>query len=84
MAKPNGYYDPEQLAMLSRVLHEAVRAVDGAFTSDGDIRDLGTVLGRVIMSRYEAGERDPEALRNAAVESIPHLATSLTIRRPPE
>ena len=70
MSKPNGYYNPEQLAMLSRVLKEALRAVDGAFTSNAEIGDLGTLLGRVIISRYEAGEREPEALKSAAVESI--------------
>jgi hypothetical protein len=56
--------------MLSLVLNEALKAVDGAFTSDAEIGDLGTLLGRVIISRYEAGEREPEALKNAAVESI--------------
>jgi hypothetical protein len=71
MPNPNGYCNPEQLAMLSRVLKEALRsAADGASVSDAEVGDLGTLLGRVIMARYEAGEREPEALKSAAMESI--------------
>jgi len=71
MTKPNGSCDPEQLAMLSRVLNEALRAAaDGASVSDAEIGDLRALLGRVIITRFEAGEREPEALMSAAMESI--------------
>ena len=58
MTKPNAYYNPEQLAMLSRVLNEALRAgvdFNGASTNDEEIGEFATLLGRVIISRYEAG-----------------------------
>ena len=67
MTKPNGHIDSEELAMLSRVLNETLREVlNRASPSDAEIENLATFLGTVIISRYEAGEKEPEALKNVA------------------
>ena len=37
---------------------------------DSALKDLSAKLGEVIMDRFMTGETDPEALKNAAVESL--------------
>ena len=69
--KPNRTYNSDDLVILSRVLKEALKEkIDGAAVSDEQLQDLGSRLAKVIMDRFTAGETDPEALKQAAVESV--------------
>jgi hypothetical protein len=71
LSKPNGSYNSEDLAILSRVLDEALKEkLEGASVSEEQHKELGSRLGKVIMDRFEAGETDPERLKKDAVESI--------------
>jgi hypothetical protein len=66
----NGTYNSEDLAMLSRVLEEALAAtIDGVAVTDAEMQELSSRLGKVIMDRFTAGETDPEVLKRIAVES---------------
>jgi hypothetical protein len=70
---PSGVYTSEELAMLSRVLDEALRVVvelSGAPLSDEEMQDLSSRMGKVIMDQLEAGETDPDALKKMAIESV--------------
>jgi hypothetical protein len=69
--KPDRIYDPDDLAMLSRVLQEASEAtVNGAVLTELEIQKLRSQLGKVIMDLFTAGENDPEALKQAALDSV--------------
>jgi sensor histidine kinase regulating citrate/malate metabolism len=71
LAKPNGFYSSDDLAMLSRVLEEAlIVSVDGSKLSESTIQELISRLGNLIMNRFKAGETNPERLKAIAVESI--------------
>jgi hypothetical protein len=71
LAKPTDGYGSDDLAMLSRVLGEAVAAsIDGGAISGVEIEELSSSLGKVIMDRFVAGEINPEALKQAALDSI--------------
>jgi hypothetical protein len=70
---PSGVYTSEELAMLSRVLDEALKVVvelSGTRLSDEEMQELSSRLGKVIMDHFTAGETDPERLKEIAVESI--------------
>jgi hypothetical protein len=69
--QPTSIAGPEELAMLERVLEDALKAVvGGRVAANLELDQLRERLGRIIMDGYTAGDRDPEALKNAAVESI--------------
>jgi hypothetical protein len=69
--KPDRIYDPDDLAMLSHVLQEASEAtVNGAVLTELEIQKLRSQLGKVIMDLFTAGENDPEALKQAALDSV--------------
>jgi hypothetical protein len=71
LAKPTNGYGSGDLAMLSRVLEEAlIAATDGAGLTGIDIQELSSRLGKVIMDRFTAGETDPETLKTMALESV--------------
>jgi hypothetical protein len=71
LAKPIDGYSSDDLAMLSRVLEGAVAAsTNGATLTERQIQELISRLGKVIMDRFTAGETDPEALKQVAVESV--------------
>jgi sensor histidine kinase regulating citrate/malate metabolism len=71
LAKPNGFYSSDDLAMLSRVLEEAlIVSIDGSKLSESAIQELIARLGNLIMNRFKAGETNPEKLKAIAVESI--------------
>jgi hypothetical protein len=66
--KPNRTYSSDDLAILSRVLKEALKEkISGAAISDEQLQDHPA---KVIMDRFTAGETDPEALKQAAVKSV--------------
>jgi len=71
--KLKGSFDSETMAMLTRVLDEALKASMGfrhAPLNDTELQNLKTRLGRIIVSGYNTGETDPNALKIAAVKSI--------------
>jgi hypothetical protein len=71
LAKPSDSYSSDDLAMLSRVLEEAVAAsIDGGALTELQIRELTSQLGKVLMDRFVAGETNPEVLKQAALDSI--------------
>jgi hypothetical protein len=71
LTKPKGNYSSDDLAMLSSILKEALEAsTDGAGLTELHIQERASRLGKVIMDNFTAGETDPEALKNAAMESI--------------
>jgi hypothetical protein len=62
-----------ELTILANALEGSLKAiigVNGTRMDDGALKDLSATLGEVIMDRFVAGETDPEALKNAAVESL--------------
>jgi hypothetical protein len=70
---PSGVYTSEELAMLSRVLDEALKVVvelSGTRLGDEEMEELSSRLGKVIMDHFTAGETDPERLKTIAIESI--------------
>ena len=75
--RPVALYDPDQLAMLSRVLREALsETLDlvGSGESEPDVEELTSRLGKVIMDQFIAGETDPEFLKLIAIKSMTHTA----------
>jgi hypothetical protein len=71
LAKPSDSYSSDDLAMLSRVLEEAVAAgIDGGGLTELQIRELTSQLGKALMDRFVAGESNPELLKQAALDSI--------------
>jgi hypothetical protein len=69
--KPTKAYNSDDLAMLSRVLEEAMNAtIDGADLTELEMKELSSRLSKVIMDRFTAGETDPERLKAIAVESV--------------
>jgi hypothetical protein len=69
--KPNRIYSSEDLAMLTRVLEEAlIVSVDGRGLSVPAIQELIARLGKVLMDHFKAGETDAERLKAIAVESV--------------
>jgi hypothetical protein len=69
--KPTRIYNSDDLAMLSRVLEEAVNAtIDGADLTQLEMEELSSRLGKVLMDQFTAGETDPERLKAIAVESV--------------
>ena len=71
--KPRGSFDSETMAMLARVLDEAVKALIGfrhAPLNDAELQNLSTRLGRIIVNAYNTGETDPKTLKIVAVKSI--------------
>ena len=67
----NGFYNSEQLKMLSRVLEQVLAAaIDGGAITDGEKQELGSRLGKIIMDRFTAGETDPDRQKTIALESI--------------
>ena len=68
-----GSFDSETMAMLARVLDEALKASTGfrhAPLNDAELQNLSTRLGRTIVSAYNTGETDPKTLKIVAVKSI--------------
>jgi hypothetical protein len=62
-----------ELTILANALEGSLKAiigVNGTRMDDSALKDLSAKLGEVIMDRFVAGETDPEALKNAAVESL--------------
>ena len=75
--RPVALYDPDQLAMLSRVLREALsETLDlvGSGGSEPDVEELTSRLGKVIMDQFIAGETNPEFLKLIAIKSMTHTA----------
>jgi hypothetical protein len=71
LAKPTDGYGSDDLAMLSRVLEEAlIAATDGAGLTDIEIQELSSRLGKVIMDRFTAGKTGPENFRTMALEKM--------------
>jgi FtsZ-binding cell division protein ZapB len=69
--KPTRIFNSDDLAMLSRVLEEAVNAtIDGVDLTQLEMEELSSRLGKVLMDRFTAGETDPERLKAIAVESV--------------
>jgi hypothetical protein len=71
--KLKGSFDSETMAMLARVLDEALNASMGfrhAPLNDAELQNLSTRLGRTIVSTYNTGETDPKTLKILAVRSI--------------
>ena len=66
----NNAYSPEQLAMLTRVLEEALAASDGPLARDFRFEELRSRLGKVIIDQFARGETDPEMLKIIAVNTI--------------
>ena len=69
----NNAYDPEQLAMLTRVLEEALAAIvncDGPLARDFPIEEVRSRLGKVIIDQFAIGETDPEVLKIIAVNTM--------------
>jgi hypothetical protein len=67
----NGTYNSDDLAMLARVLEEALAAaIDGGAITDAEKQELSASLGKVIMDTFTAGEIDPEVLKQAALDSV--------------
>jgi hypothetical protein len=70
--KPNRSKNSDDLAMLSRVLEEALReTIDGGpATADAEMQELSSRLGKVIMDNFTAGQTDPDVLKTMAIESV--------------
>ena len=71
--KSNGFYNSDQLKMLSRVLGEALAATissNGSTVNDGEVEELTSRLGRAVINHFIAGETDPEMLKILAIKSI--------------
>jgi FtsZ-binding cell division protein ZapB len=69
--KPTRIFNSDDLAMLSRVLEEAVNAtIDGVDLTQLEMEELSSRLGKVLMDRFTAGETDPERLKAIAVENV--------------
>jgi len=70
--EPNRTPSSGELTVLAKAFEEALKAagVNGTPIDDGALKDLSAKIGKVIMDRFAAGETDPEALKNAAMESI--------------
>ena len=75
----NGFYNSDQLTMLSRVLTEALAATissNGSTVSDGAVEELTSRLGQAVINHFIAGETDPEMLKAMAIRSIQGGETS--------
>jgi hypothetical protein len=75
----NGFYNSDQLTMLSRVLTEAVAATinsNGSAVSDGAVEELTSRLGQAVIHHFIAGETDPEMLKTMAIRSVQGGETS--------
>jgi hypothetical protein len=71
LPKPNRTYSSDDLASFRASSRRALKEkIDGAAISDEELQDLGSHLAKVIMDRFTAGETDPEALKQAAVERV--------------
>ena len=71
--KLKGSFDSETMAMLARVLDEALKALMGfrhAPLGDTELQNLSTRIGRIVVSTYNTGETDPKTLEIVAVKSI--------------
>ena len=69
--RSTGIYGPDDLAMLSRVLEEALDAsLNGARLTDLQIEELNSRLGEVIIDCFTAGETDPEILKRLALGDV--------------
>jgi DNA-directed RNA polymerase alpha subunit len=69
----NNTYEPEQLAMLTRVLDEALAAIvncDGPSGRNCPVEELRAHLGKVIIDQFAMGETDPEMLKIIAVNTM--------------
>src|SRR5262245_5848821 len=76
LTKPNGSYSSDDLAILSRVLEEALKtSIDGAELTDPAVQELSSRLGKVIMDHFTAGH-------SAAVSFANHVRL-LSVRRYP-
>jgi hypothetical protein len=71
-AKLRAIAGSEELEMLARVLEDALKVVvNGQLPfSPVELDQLKTQLGQIIMDGYTAGQTDPEALKQVAVESV--------------
>ena len=73
--KPSRSFSPDELAMLSVVLKDAVKGkVDGRMVNEAEVRELVIQIGRAIMDHFTAGETDPELLKMAALQASSGLA----------
>ena len=64
-------YTPETLAMMCRVLDEAVRIATGnGIVRSGWQNDIRARLAKVIMNGAAKGVKDPTALRRMALTSV--------------
>jgi len=68
----NGAYDPETVALLSRVLDESFTTLmNGTEVVDPEWRQGARHrLAQVIIGAFDRGERDPEVLKRIAVEIV--------------
>jgi hypothetical protein len=82
--QPNRPYNSDDLAMLTRVLEEAlIVSIDGRGLSVPAIQELISRIGNLIMDRFTAGETDPEKLKAIAVESIQRRLLAIPHRSAP-
>ena len=65
---PNAYYDPELLNLMIRVLDAA--SIDGRPDDNIGGRAMRTAMAFQILTAVGAGERDPERLTLAALDTF--------------
>ena len=83
LAKLVDCYRSDDLAMLTIVLDEAVKAaIDGTAITDIERQELSTLIGTVLMDSFVAGETDPAVLKKIAVDSARWRKVCLTGHRP--
>ena len=71
-------YDPDAIRLLSAVLEDAAKSFRGSVTSlNGEIETgLTKRLAENLMNAFDRGEREPAALRRAALEGVSRAAAS--------
>ena len=83
LAKLVDCYRSDDLAMLTIVLDEAVKAaIDGTAITNIERQELSTLIGTVLMDSFVAGETDPAVLKKIAVDSAYWRKVCLTGHRP--
>ena len=83
LAKLVDCYRSDDLAMLTIVLDEAVKAaIDGTAITDIERQELSTLIGTVLMDSFVAGETDPAVLKKIAVDSAHWRKVCPTGHRP--
>jgi hypothetical protein len=68
----NEPFGAKDLEMLAKVLEQTISTVSTQTGQlvDGELHELGSRVGSLLIKLYAAGERDPEALKTAVLQSI--------------